>query len=102
MSSELSGRFGFVRASVSSGFRAPTPGQQNGFNISTMFDPTLGDLVNNGTIPSISPVALSSGCEPISSDFYVGIGEPFARGERLTGSPAQRSTLFETAAIFGR
>ena len=30
---KLSARYAFVRASVSSGFRAPTPGQQNGFNI---------------------------------------------------------------------
>ena len=40
---KVSGRLGFVRGSVSSGFRAPTPGQQNGFNISSWFDPTIGD-----------------------------------------------------------
>ena len=54
-----------MRASVSSGFRAPTPGQQNGFNIATIFDPALGDLVNNGTIPSISPVAALRGGVPL-------------------------------------
>ena len=54
---KVSGRFGFVRGSVSTGFRAPTPGQQNGFNISSWFDPTVGDLINNAVIPSISPVA---------------------------------------------
>ena len=68
MNSKLSGRFGFVRASVSSGFRAPTPGQQNGFNIATIFDPALGDLVNNGTIPSISPVAALRGGEPLAPE----------------------------------
>ena len=68
MNSKLSGRFGFVRASVSSGFRAPTPGQQNGFNISTQFDPALGDLVNNGTIPSISPVAALRGGVPLAPE----------------------------------
>ena len=68
MNNKLSGRFGFVRASVSSGFRAPTPGQQNGFNISTIFDPALGDLVNNGTIPSISPVAALRGGEPLAPE----------------------------------
>ena len=68
MNSKLSGRFGFVRASVSSGFRAPTPGQQNGFNISTQFDPALGDLVNNGSIPSISPVAALRGGEPLAPE----------------------------------
>ena len=68
MNSKLSGRVGFVRASVSSGFRAPTPGQQNGFNISTIFDPALGDLVNNGTIPSISPVAALRGGVPLAPE----------------------------------
>ncbi len=68
MNSKLSARLGFVRASVSSGFRAPTPGQQNGFNISTIFDPALGDLVNNGTIPSISPVAALRGGVPLAPE----------------------------------
>ena len=54
---KVSGRFKFLRGSVSTGFRAPTPGQQNGFNISSWFDPTVGDLVNNAVIPSISPAA---------------------------------------------
>ena len=37
---KVSGRLGFVRGSVSTGFRAPTPGQQNAFNLSSWFDPT--------------------------------------------------------------
>ena len=65
---KISARYAFVRASVSSGFRAPTPGQQNGFNISTIFDPTLGDLVNNGVIPSISPVAALRGGVPLEPE----------------------------------
>ena len=65
---KASARVGFVRASVSSGFRAPTPGQQNGFNIATIFDPALGDLVNNGTIPSISPVAALRGGVPLQPE----------------------------------
>ncbi len=65
---KISARFAFVRASVSSGFRAPTPGQQNGFNISTIFDPALGDLVNNGVIPSISPVAALRGGVPLEPE----------------------------------
>ena len=68
MNSKLSARFHLVRASVSSGFRAPTPGQQNGFNISTIFDPALGDLVNNGTIPSISPLAALRGGQPLAPE----------------------------------
>ena len=65
---KVSGRLRFVRASVSSGFRAPTPGQQNGFNISSWFDPTVGDLVNNAVIPSISPVALLRGGQPLGPE----------------------------------
>ena len=65
---KVSGRFRFVRGSVSSGLRAPTPGQQNGFNISSWFDPTVGDLVNNAVIPSISPVALLRGGRPLGPE----------------------------------
>ena len=65
---KLSARYAFVRASVSSGFRAPTPGQQNGFNISTVFDPALNDLFNNGTILSISPVAALKGGLPLEPE----------------------------------
>ena len=43
------------RGSYSTGFRAPTPGQQNAFNITTEFNFEKNDLVNNGTIPSTNP-----------------------------------------------
>ncbi len=46
-----------LRATVGTGFKAPTPGQSNAFNVSTEFDFVLNDLVNNGTIPSTSAVA---------------------------------------------
>ena len=65
---KVSGRYRFVRASVSSGFRAPTPGQQNGFNITSWFDPTIGDLVNNAVIPSISPAARLRGGLPLGPE----------------------------------
>ena len=65
---KLAARFLFLRASASTGFRAPTPGQQNGFNISTIFDPALGDLVNNGTIPSTSPLAALRGGVPLAPE----------------------------------
>ena len=57
-----------LRASASSGFRAPTPGQQNAFNVSTEFDHELMDLVNNGTIPSTSRVAALRGGEPLQPE----------------------------------
>ena len=57
-----------VRASASTGFRAPTPGQQNAFNVSTQFDRTLRELVNNGTIPSTSRVAEVKGGRPLDAE----------------------------------
>ena len=57
-----------VRGSVSTGFRAPTPGQQNAFNVSTQFDRTLRELVNNGTIPSTSRVAEIAGGKPLDAE----------------------------------
>ena len=51
-----------LRAAVSTGFRAPTPGQQNAFNVTTAFDPETGGLSNSGTVPSNSaPAALRGG-----------------------------------------
>jgi iron complex outermembrane receptor protein len=46
-----------VRSSYSTGFKAPTPGQQNAFNITTEFNALKNDLINNGTIPSTNPAA---------------------------------------------
>jgi iron complex outermembrane receptor protein len=57
-----------VRGSISTGFRAPTPGQSNAFNVSTEFDLTLNDLVNNGTIPPENPVALLFGGEALDPE----------------------------------
>lgn len=57
-----------VRGSWSTGFRAPTPGQSNAFNVSTEFDLALNDLVNNGTIPSTNAVAKLRGGEPLDPE----------------------------------
>lgn len=57
-----------LRGSFSTGFRAPTPGQSNAFNVSTEFDLALGDLVNNGTIPSTNPVAKLRGGEALDPE----------------------------------
>ena len=57
-----------VRSSASTGFRAPTPGQQNAFNVSTQFNRTLRELVNNGTIPSTSEVAAIKGGKPLDAE----------------------------------
>ncbi|HHL31978.1 MAG TPA: TonB-dependent receptor [Oceanospirillales bacterium] len=55
-----------LRSAYSEGFRAPTPGQSNAFNVSTQFQD--GQLVNNGTIPSINPVAVVAGGKPLQAE----------------------------------
>ena len=64
-----------LRGSYSSGFRAPTPGQQNTFNVTTEFNFEKNDLVNNGTIPSTNPAAQLVGgkqLEPETSNNFTG------------------------------
>ena len=65
-----------LRGSFGTGFRAPTPGQQNAYNISTIFDPITVEPVDSGTIPSNSALAEQFGgktLEPEESDnFTVG------------------------------
>ena len=56
------------RASFSTGFRAPTPGQQNAFNVTTEFNPEKSDLVNRGTIPSTNAAAALVGGEPLKPE----------------------------------
>jgi len=55
-----------VRATYSTGFKAPTPGQSNTSNTSTEL--TGGVLVNNGTIPATSAVALRNGGAPLKAE----------------------------------
>lgn len=103
------------RASANTGFRAPTPGQQNAFNVSTVFDATIGDLVNRGTIPSTSAVAALRGgrqLEPESSKslaagvvvedgalrltvdyFRVSISDRFAQTSTFSLTPAEVDQL---------
>ncbi|MDE2773461.1 MAG: TonB-dependent receptor [Gemmatimonadota bacterium] len=71
-----------LRGAASTGFRAPTPGQQNAFNISTIYDPALKDLTNNGTIPSTSALAQQYGGEPLEPEKSVNLsfGSVFQRG----------------------
>jgi len=73
LNGKLAARYAFaeglaLRGSLSTGFRAPTPGQQNAFNVSTQFNRELRDLVNNGTIPSTSRVAQLAGGEPLDAE----------------------------------
>ena len=72
-----------LRAAASTGFRAPTPGQQNAFNVTTAFDPETGGLSNSGTVPSISAPALLRGGEDLQPEDAVNIsaGLVIDRGE---------------------
>ena len=103
-----------LRGSLGTGFRAPTPGQQNAFNVSTQYVPALDDLVNNGTIPSTSAVARLRGGRPLSPERSVNLsvgavtgGGPFTLtadyfridlSDRLTLS---RSFALEAAEVDG-
>jgi len=64
-----------LRATVSTGFRAPTPGQVNTLNTTTTAD-TAGNLIPSGTYPVGSTVAMVLGSQPLvpeeSTSFTVG------------------------------
>lgn len=81
---KVSGRYepidGFAaRASVSTGFRAPTPGQSNAFNVSTNINSATGELIASGIVPPTNPVAQFFGAQPLEPEesFNVSAGLVF-------------------------
>ncbi|WP_156507853.1 TonB-dependent siderophore receptor [Halioglobus sp. HI00S01] len=66
-----------VRSTYSTGFRAPTPGQSNAYNVSTEFNLATNELENNGTIPATSAVAALRGGQALdpeeSTNFTAGV-----------------------------
>jgi iron complex outermembrane receptor protein len=69
---KLSGRIAVtdtfaLRATASTGFRAPTPGQINTLNTTTSAD-AAGNLIPSGTYPVDHPVAIVLGSRPLSSE----------------------------------
>ena len=74
INSTLGGRYSFtdkftLRATVSRGFRAPTPGQQNALNVTSEFNYKVGDLTNkHGTVPSSSALAALWGGMPLKPE----------------------------------
>ncbi len=61
-----------MRATASTGFRIPTPGQVNTLNVTTTAN-AAGELIPNGTYPVSSPIAQALGAvslEPEESDSY--------------------------------
>ena len=57
-----------VRGSVGTGFRAPTPGQQNANNLSTVVDSATGVFREQGTVASTNPVALALGGQALQAE----------------------------------
>ena len=57
-----------LRGTVSTGFRAPTPGQANVSNVSTIFNASLGDLVESGLTPPTDPTARLFGAQPLEPE----------------------------------
>jgi iron complex outermembrane receptor protein len=66
-----------LRATYSTGFRAPTPGQSNAFNVSTTFNLELGDLINEGVVPPTNPVAQTRGGTQLDEEESTNISAGF-------------------------
>ena len=87
-----------LRGSVSTGFRAPTPGQQNFQHIGTTYDYDIQELVNVGTIPPTSAVAKTKGgklLQPESS-------QNFAVGTALSTGALIVTADYFNVAVSGR
>ena len=75
-----------LRGSVGTGFRAPTPGQSNARNLSTVVRASDNVFVEQGTIGSTHPVALALGgreLQPEASD-NLSVGAVFALDNGLS------------------
>ena len=70
---KLSARYGLtdevsVRGGISTGFRAPTPGQQNTLNVQTTIDPETLQLVDSANVPSTFRAAQLRGGQPLEPE----------------------------------
>lgn len=70
---KVNARFDFtdaigVRASVNTGFRAPTPGQSNAANVSTNIDSVTGAPLTTGIVPPTNPVAVFFGARDLEPE----------------------------------
>jgi len=57
-----------IRSTISTGFKAPTPGQINAANISTELDVAKDKLVNKGTLPATNPVSALLDGKPLKPE----------------------------------
>ena len=60
-----------LRGGVSTGFRAPTPGQQNTLNVQTTIDPKTLQLVDSANVPSTFLAAELKGGKPLEPETSV-------------------------------
>lgn len=72
LNGKLAARWGItdnfaIRGSISSGFRAPTPGQANVTKVSTVTD-SNGELIQSGQIPPTNPVAQLIGGKELTEE----------------------------------
>ena len=57
-----------LRGTIQTGFRAPTPGQSNVSNVSTVYSAAVRDLVETGLTPPTDPVAMFYGGRPLNPE----------------------------------
>ena len=75
---KLAARYGLseaisVRGAASTGFRAPTPGQQNTLNVQTTIDPESLQLVDSANVPSTFRAAELRGGKPLEPETSVNL-----------------------------
>ena len=77
-----------VRGAFGTGFRAPTPGQQNANNLATVVDSATGEFREQGTVASTNPVARALGGLPLdaetSENYSLGAVFTLANGLTIT------------------
>lgn len=76
-----------VRASVNTGFRAPTPGQSHAFQVATNIDSVTGAPLTTGIVPPTNPVAKLFGARDLEPE------ESFNISAGLILRPASRVTI---------
>lgn len=77
-----------LRAAISTGFHAPTPGQSNVRTTITTFDGVTGQQVEEGLVPPTSELALLAGGAPLkeeeSANYSIGFTSRFGDNTSLT------------------
>ena len=77
------------RMTVSTGFRAPTPGQSNVRNVSTEYDTEVRDLIETGLIPPTNPISVLRGGEALQPEQSVN----FSTGLSFGGGGSRVSSV---------